>query len=182
MSDVDTVTQLSLAHAGRRFAVATAGGVSLAIPLELHGGPQPTHFGAPAARAEPLVAAGFIGDARQGGSCNCEAVTLVPHCNGTHTEGPGHLTDERPVQQHMAIFTNKADEIATRLDNWAIRERVFTMEHTRWERAVGCTGFEIPCVIDEEEVRTITGTMSRFPSFRDTGWHILRTARVVGEA
>jgi len=92
-----------------------------------------------------------------------------------------HLDEERKVQQHMAIFTNKADEIANRLDNWAIRERVFTMEHTRWERAVGCTGFEIPCVIDADELRTITGTMSRFPSFRDTGWHILRTARVVGD-
>jgi len=93
-----------------------------------------------------------------------------------------HIQEERAVHQHMAIYTNKADEIATKLDNWAIRERVFTMEHTRWERAVGCTGFEIPCVIDPEEVRTITGTMARFPSFRDTGWQILRTARVVGEA
>jgi arylformamidase len=74
--------------------VDTAKGVSLAIPLDVHG-PQPAHFGAPAARAEPLAGGGFVGDTRQGGSCNCEAVTLVPHCNGTHTEGPGHLTDER---------------------------------------------------------------------------------------
>lgn len=103
MSDVDAVTQLSLAHAGRRFTVETDGGVSLAIPLELHGGPQPAHFDAPAARAEPLRAGGFIGDARRGGSCNCEAVTLVPHCNGTHTEGPGHLTDERLTVHTSAL-------------------------------------------------------------------------------
>jgi arylformamidase len=93
IAPVDTV-QLTLAHAGQRYAVDTAKGVSLAIPLDVHG-PQPAHFGAPAARAEPLAGGGFIGDTRQGGSCNCEAVTLVPHCNGTHTEGPGHLTDER---------------------------------------------------------------------------------------
>jgi hypothetical protein len=90
-----------------------------------------------------------------------------------------HLTDERLVQTHMAIFTNKADEIASELNNWAIRERVFTMEHSRWERAIGCTGFDIPRVIDEEEVRIITGTMARFPAFRDTGWRILSSARVV---
>ena len=94
MSDRTASARLWLEHAGRRFAVDSAGGVSLAIPLDVHG-PQPSHFGAPAARAEPLAAGGFVGDTRAGGSCNCETVTLVPHCNGTHTEGPGHLTRER---------------------------------------------------------------------------------------
>lgn len=83
-----------LEHSGRRFLVSRAGAVPLAIPLDPHG-PQPSHFGAPAARAEPLAAGGFVGDTRAGGSCNCEAITLVPHCNGTHTEGPGHITTER---------------------------------------------------------------------------------------
>jgi len=90
------------------------------------------------------------------------------------------IDEERELQKHMAVFTNKADEIADRLDSWAIRERVFTMEHARWERAVGCTGFEIPCVVDEEDVRVITGTMARYPTFRDTGWRILNSAKVVG--
>lgn len=83
-----------LEYAGRRYAVDGDGVVCLAIPLDPHG-PQPVHFGAPAARAEPLAAGGFVGDTRAGGSCNCEAITLVPHCNGTHTEGPGHLTGAR---------------------------------------------------------------------------------------
>lgn len=90
------------------------------------------------------------------------------------------IDDERELQKHMAVFTNKADEIADQLDSWAIRERVFTMEHARWERAVGCTGFEIPCVVDEDDVRVITGTMARYPTFRDTGWQILNSAKVVG--
>ena len=92
------------------------------------------------------------------------------------------VSDERELQQHMAIFTNKADEIADLLESWAIRERVFTMEHTRWERAVGCTGFEIPCVVDDDDIRIITGTMARFPSFRDTGWQILHSAKVIGNS
>jgi arylformamidase len=87
-------SKLFIVHAGRRFAVAMDSGVSLAIPLDLHG-PQPAHFGAPAARAEPLAAGGFVGDTRTGGSCNCETVIVVPHCNGTHTEGPGHVTRAR---------------------------------------------------------------------------------------
>jgi hypothetical protein len=90
-----------------------------------------------------------------------------------------HLADEREVQQHMAVFTNKADEIANQLDNWSMRERVFSMQYTRWERAAGFTCFEIPCVIDSDDVRVITGTMGRFPTFRKTGWRILHTARIV---
>ena len=91
-----------------------------------------------------------------------------------------HLDDERDLQQHMAIFTNKADEISNLLDDWAMRERVFTMQHTCWERAAGSTGLQIPCVIDNDDIRVITGAMGRFPSFRDTGWRILRTAQVIG--
>jgi arylformamidase len=94
MSEAAGDANFWLECAGRRLAVDASRGVSLAIPLELHGA-QPAHFGAPAARAEPLEAGGFVGDTRAGGSCNCETVTLVPHCNGTHTEGPGHVTRER---------------------------------------------------------------------------------------
>ena len=90
-----------------------------------------------------------------------------------------HLDDERELQQHMAVFTNKADEIANLLDDWPMRERVFTMQHTRWERAAGSTGFEIPVVIDSDDVRIITGAMGRFPFFKDTGWRILRSAQII---
>ncbi|MHC4217122.1 MAG: hypothetical protein ACYSU7_01575 [Planctomycetota bacterium] len=90
-----------------------------------------------------------------------------------------HIDDERELQQRMAVLTNKADEIADRLDNWSMRERVFTMQHLRWERAQSSTGFDIPCVIDTDDVRVIAGTMGRFPTFRDTGWRILQSAQVV---
>ncbi len=90
-----------------------------------------------------------------------------------------HLDDERALQKHMAVFMNKADEIADRLDNWPMRERVFTMQYKRWERAVNVSGLDIPCVIDSDDVRVITGTMGRFPTFRETGWRILQSAQVV---
>jgi kynurenine formamidase len=71
-----------------------AAGASLARLLDF-AGPQLRCFGAPAARSKPLAIGEFSGRVDQGASCNCSIVTLVPHANGTHTEGVGHLTAER---------------------------------------------------------------------------------------
>jgi kynurenine formamidase len=79
---------------GVRLRANLADPLSIAIPLDF-GGPQPNHFGAPRAVAQPLAAGAFTGDTRAGGSVNCESLTLVPHCNGTHTECLGHVTEER---------------------------------------------------------------------------------------
>jgi kynurenine formamidase len=79
---------------GRRLNADFAQPLSIAIPLDFNG-PQPSFYDAPAAAARPFSVAGFIGDTRAGGSCNCEQLTLVPHCNGTHTECVGHVTDDR---------------------------------------------------------------------------------------
>jgi kynurenine formamidase len=67
--------------------------VSLALTLDFNG-PQPRHFGAPRASARPFEAPGFSGAVGNGASCNCEVITLIPHCQGTHTECVGHLTRE----------------------------------------------------------------------------------------
>lgn len=72
--------------------------LNTAVPIGLHldpAGAQPRHFGAPAASARPLSVPGFSGAVADGASCNCEVLTLIPHCNGTHTECVGHLTAER---------------------------------------------------------------------------------------
>jgi arylformamidase len=66
----------------------------LSIPLEFDG-PQPSYFGAPAATSTPVRVDGFVGDTRAAGSCNCNEYRLIPHCNGTHTECVGHVTDDR---------------------------------------------------------------------------------------
>jgi len=75
--------------------------VALAVPLEFAGA-QPRHFGAPRASAQPFEAPGFKGAVARGASCNCEVITLIPHCNGTHTECVGHLTRE-PLDAHRVI-------------------------------------------------------------------------------
>ena len=90
----DTMTVMRFEAGGRRFRVDFARPVSIAIPLDFSG-PQPACFGAPRAESRPFRSGDFVGDTRAGGSCNCELLTLAPHCNGTHTECVGHVTDAR---------------------------------------------------------------------------------------
>ena len=86
---------------GRELGIDLAHPVSVAVPLEFAGA-QPRHFGAPRATSRPFEAPGFAGTVARGASCNCEVLTLTPHCNGTHTECVGHLTRE-PLDAHRVI-------------------------------------------------------------------------------
>jgi arylformamidase len=65
----------------------------LSVELDFQG-PQTRHFGAPRAGSQAYSVPGFPGSVARGASCNCESITLIPHCNGTHTECVGHLTLE----------------------------------------------------------------------------------------
>ncbi|MBV8805502.1 MAG: cyclase family protein, partial [Sinobacteraceae bacterium] len=77
--------------------------IEIALPLDFSAG-QPRHFGAPAATTQPFSVPGFPGSVAQGASCNCNVITLIPHCNGTHTECVGHLTTER-LDAHRQVPT-----------------------------------------------------------------------------
>ena len=78
--------------------VDLTGPVSLAIDLDFTER-QPRHFGAPPATSRPFAVPGFSGSVAHGASCNCQILSLIPHCNGTHTECVGHLTRE-PLDAH----------------------------------------------------------------------------------
>lgn len=84
-----------------------------------------------------------------------------------------HLPPDR-LARPMAIFTNKALEIADRLDNWSLRERAFSMDLFRHDREPDASW-----TLDDEEIRGVIGTMGRFPAFRDRGYRILREAGLV---
>ena len=79
----------------------SANPLDISIPLHF-GGEQPNHFDASIAAAEPMRSGSFIGDTRDGGSCNAAELVLNPHCNGTHTECVGHITDERACVTELA--------------------------------------------------------------------------------
>ena len=86
---------------GRELRLDLTRPVSIAIPLDFSTD-QPRHFGAPAASSRPFAVPGFSGSVTQGASCNCHTLTLIPHCNGTHTECVGHLTRE-PLDAHRVV-------------------------------------------------------------------------------
>jgi arylformamidase len=78
----------------RTYEIDPAAPIDISIPLRFDG-PQPTAYGVEPATAIVCEYGDLIGDTRRGGSSNFESVTLIPHCNGTHTECVGHITDER---------------------------------------------------------------------------------------
>ena len=82
--------QVRFNHKATEYVADLEQAVSIAMSLDF-AGPQLNHFGVPPATAKPLNLDGFVGDTRQGGSCNVTEWSLVPHCNGTHTETVGHL-------------------------------------------------------------------------------------------
>ncbi len=68
--------------------------INIAIPLDFNG-EQPNAYDVERAISTPYKAGDIVGDTRLGGSVNFEQVKFIPHCNGTHTECVGHITNER---------------------------------------------------------------------------------------
>ena len=79
---------------GRDLEIDMSQPIDISIPLQFNG-PQPNAYGVEPALSEPVKAGDLIGDTRLGGSVNFEQYTFIPHCNGTHTECVGHITNER---------------------------------------------------------------------------------------
>ena len=78
----------------KKYNVDFSKGIDITIPLKFNG-EQPNTYGVNTASSKPYQDGHFIGDTREGGPCNFETYSLTPHCNGTHTECIGHITDER---------------------------------------------------------------------------------------
>lgn len=78
----------------RTYRIDLENPLDVSIPLDFNGA-QPNAFDVEKATAKACEAGSLIGDTRRGGSCNFETYKFIPHCNGTHTECVGHITDER---------------------------------------------------------------------------------------
>ena len=76
------------------FEVNFSKGNDISIPINFNG-EQPNTYGVDSATSKPYQDGQFIGDTRKGGPCNFETYSFTPHCNGTHTECIGHITDSR---------------------------------------------------------------------------------------
>ena len=85
---------IELELAGRRWRADSDYCFDLAIRLEFDG-PQPRFFAEHPASAAPMLSGSFVGSVERGASCNCDVLTLAPHCHGTHTECVGHVTQDK---------------------------------------------------------------------------------------
>ena len=73
----------------------------ISIPLRFDGA-HLSVFGAPQPRREPYATESFVGDVRQGGSCNCDIYSFAAHTSGTHTECVGHISSV-PIAIHEVL-------------------------------------------------------------------------------
>ena len=87
------------------FEVNFSKGNDISIAINFNG-EQPNTYGVEGATSKPYKDGQFIGDTRKGGPCNFETYSFTPHCNGTHTECIGHITDER-----VSILTSLNQEM-----------------------------------------------------------------------
>jgi arylformamidase len=85
---------INFTHYHKQYSANLAEPIDISIPLR-HGVQNPNCFYAPPPSFTPVIADGFIGDTRQGGSVNFYNVQYNPHGNGTHTECVGHIAKER---------------------------------------------------------------------------------------
>lgn len=89
--------QLTFQHNGITYTCDTDRSHSLAITLDFNG-PQVNFFQTDKATRKPLQLGDFTADTRVGGNCNVDRLTMIPHCNGTHTETVGHIVNnEVPI-------------------------------------------------------------------------------------
>jgi arylformamidase len=79
---------------GDQYSSDTSAPMDISIPM-LFNGPQPNIYDVPQAESHAFEQGDFVGAVRRGGGCNFEQYTLIPHCNGTHTEGVGHISYDR---------------------------------------------------------------------------------------
>lgn len=82
--------------------------LKISIEIDFNGS-QPNTYDVDKANAEAYKSGSFVGDIRKGGSCNFESYSIIPHCNGTHTECCGHITYDRIyVNQLFSLILFKA--------------------------------------------------------------------------
>jgi arylformamidase len=89
----DTTTHniviLTFEHKASTFTFDSSCGTSLSIPVTFSD--SVTAFGAAPPSKKTYEVGSFVGSVRRGGSCNCDVISYIPHCHGTHTECVGHL-------------------------------------------------------------------------------------------
>jgi hypothetical protein len=80
------------------------------------------------------------------------------------------------LQSAMKVLLADALDIADELDNWAMRERVYSMHFALHSVLSDRTGLELDLNLSESDQTCVVATMGRFPAFQRTGWSLLEAA------
>ena len=83
---------ISFQHGQQTYSADLDAGVSIARALTF-GRADTSGDSGDGPTATPWTSGDFVGSVAAGGSCNVDAVSLVPHVHGTHTETVGHIVD-----------------------------------------------------------------------------------------
>ena len=85
--------KIEFENRGNRYTCELKSGVSLSKSVQFSASESnPWNVSSPS--KHPVKTDGFTGSTRDGGPCNVDQISLVPHCHGTHTETVGHIVDE----------------------------------------------------------------------------------------
>ena len=83
---------MQIKYNSKEYFISSKNAVDLSIQNNFSG-KAPIFYNASQPINKPLISKNFIGDVKQGGSCNVSVVSLNIHCTGTHTECEGHVND-----------------------------------------------------------------------------------------
>lgn len=83
------------------------------------------------------------------------------------------------LQRQLAVYSQHAIDIAEQINNWAIKERIVSLQYSAHQLVKSSSDVEMDYVLDREDRAMIASVMGRFPHFRSLGWKILDTSRVI---
>jgi len=153
---------LQIKYNSKEYFISSKNAVDLSIRNNFSG-KAPIFYNASQPSNKPLISKNFIGDVKQGGSCNVPVVSLNIHCTGTHTECEGHVSNSNvsivdicPVGLIPALLITVEPELTSETDE---------SYHARWDGELVITKQSIQKKVDQSHsaliIRTIPNDKSK---------------------
>ena len=153
---------MQIKYNSKEYFISSKNAVDLSIQNNFSGN-APTFYNASQPSNKPLISKNFIGDVKQGGSCNVPVVSLNIHCTGTHTECAGHVSNSNvsivdicPVGLIPALLITVEPELTSETDE---------SYHARWDGELVITKQSIQKKVDQSHsaliIRTIPNDKSK---------------------
>lgn len=121
-------------------------GIDIQNPIDLSvstgvNGDNPNAFFIDSARFEPIRVGSFVGSVREGGSANCEVLTLCAHGNSTHTECVGHISENRIAVPDVWKHGFHVAQLVTVVPDASGRVSLEQIQSMDWKENLGAVVF-----------------------------------------